>query len=164
MLLGRKAMINLYRVLKYRDITLLTKICMVKAMVFPVVMYQCESWTIKKAEHEELTLSNCGTGEASWESIGQQRDHTSQFYRKSTLNIHWKDWCWSSYTLARDANSQFTGKDLDAGKDWRQEFKDDRGRDGWMAWLTQWTWVWANSRRWWRTGKPGVLQSMWSQS
>ena len=58
-------MINLYRVLKYRDITLLTKICMVKAMVFPVVMYQCESWTIKKAEHEELTLSNCGTGEAS---------------------------------------------------------------------------------------------------
>ena len=58
-------MINLDRVLKCRDITLLTKICIVKAMVFPIVMYGCESWTIKKAEHEELMLSNCGTGEDS---------------------------------------------------------------------------------------------------
>ena len=58
-------MTNLDRVLKCRDITLLTKICIVKAMVFPIVMYGCESWTIKKAEHEELMLSNCGTGEDS---------------------------------------------------------------------------------------------------
>ena len=58
-------MINLDRVLKCRDITLLTKICIVKAMVFPIVMYGCKSWTIKKAEHEELMLSNCGTGEDS---------------------------------------------------------------------------------------------------
>ena len=58
-------MINLDRVLKCRDITLLTKICIVKAMVFPIVMYGCESWTIKKAEHEELMLLNCGTGEDS---------------------------------------------------------------------------------------------------
>ena len=50
-LLGRKAVINLDSVLKSRDITLLTKVCIVKAMVFPVVMYRCESWTIKKAEH-----------------------------------------------------------------------------------------------------------------
>ena len=50
-LLGRKAMTNLHRVLKSRDISLLTKVCIVKAMVFPVVMYGCESWTIKKAEH-----------------------------------------------------------------------------------------------------------------
>ena len=50
-LLGRKAMTNLDRILKSRDITLLTKVCLVKAMVFPVVMYGCESWTVKKAEH-----------------------------------------------------------------------------------------------------------------
>ena len=55
-----------------------------------------------------------------------------------------------------DAKSRLTGKDSDAGKDWRQE----KGWGGWVASLTQGTWVWANSRRWWRTGKPGVLQSI----
>ena len=54
LLLGRKVMTNLDRVLKYRDITLPTKVHIVKAMVFPVVMYGCESWTIKKAEHERI--------------------------------------------------------------------------------------------------------------
>ena len=54
LLLGRKAMTNLHRVLKSRDITLPKKICIVKAMVFPVVMYGCESWTIKKAEHQRI--------------------------------------------------------------------------------------------------------------
>ena len=57
-----KAMTNHDSVLKSRDITLPTKICLVKAMVFPVVMYGCESWTIKKAECQELMLSNCGAG------------------------------------------------------------------------------------------------------
>ena len=51
-------------------------------------------------------------------------------------------------------------KDPDDGKDWRQEKKGMTGQDGWMASPTQWTWVWASSGRWWRTGKPGVLQSM----
>ena len=51
LLLGRKAMTNLDKVLKSKDITLLTKVCIVKAMVFPIVMYECENWTIKKAEH-----------------------------------------------------------------------------------------------------------------
>ena len=60
LLLGRKAMKILDSVLKCRDITLLTKVRTVKAMVFPVVMYGCESWTIKKAEHEESMLLNCG--------------------------------------------------------------------------------------------------------
>ena len=63
MLLGRKAMTNLDSILKSRDITLLTKVDLVKAMVFPVVMYGCESWIIKKAEHQELMLLNCGVGE-----------------------------------------------------------------------------------------------------
>ena len=58
-------MTNLDSIFKSRDITLLTKVCLVKAMVFPVVMYGCESWTVKKAECQELMLLNCGIGEDS---------------------------------------------------------------------------------------------------
>jgi len=65
LLLGRKTMTNLDGILKSREITLPTKFCIVKAMVFPVVLYRCESWIIKKAECEELMLSNCGVGEDS---------------------------------------------------------------------------------------------------
>ena len=65
LLLGRKAMNNLDNVLKSRDITLPTKVHLVKAMVFPVVMYGCESWTIKKAECQKLMILNCGVGEYS---------------------------------------------------------------------------------------------------
>ena len=65
LLLGRNAMTNLDSSLKSRDITLLTKVHLVTAMVFPVVMYRCESWTIKKAEHQELMLLNCDVGEDS---------------------------------------------------------------------------------------------------
>ena len=65
LLLGRKAMTNLDSVLKSRDITLPTKVCIVKAMVFPAVMYGCESWTIKKAKCQRIELSNCGAGEDS---------------------------------------------------------------------------------------------------
>ena len=84
---GRKAMTNPDNILKSRDITLLMKVHIVKAMVFLVVMYRCESWTIKKAEHQrtdtfkyqfELIPSNCGAGENSWESLGQQGHQTSQ--------------------------------------------------------------------------------------
>ena len=64
LLLGRKVMTNLDRILKSRDITLPTKVCLVKAMVFPVVMYECESWSIKLST-EELMLLNCGVGEDS---------------------------------------------------------------------------------------------------
>ena len=65
LLLGRTIMTNLDSILKRRDITLPTKVRLVKAMVFPVVMYGCESWTVKKAEREELMLLNCGVGEDS---------------------------------------------------------------------------------------------------
>ena len=58
-------MTNLDSIFKSRDITLPTKVCLVKAMVFPVVMYGCESWTVKKAEREELMFLNCGVGEDS---------------------------------------------------------------------------------------------------
>ena len=76
-ILGRKAMTNLDSVLKSRDITLPTKICIVKAKVFPVVMYGCESWTIKSLSIEELMPSNCCVVEESCESLGQQGDQTS---------------------------------------------------------------------------------------
>ena len=65
LILGRKAMTNLDSILKSRDITLLTKVCLVKAMVFPVVMYVCDSWTIRKLSAEELMLLNWGVGEDS---------------------------------------------------------------------------------------------------
>ena len=96
------------------------------------------------------------------ESLGQQGDETSQSYRKSTLNIHYRDWCWSWSTNTLTTWCKETThwkrtwcrKRLKAGEE-----GSDRGWDGWMASPTQWTWVWANSRRQWKTGKPGMLQS-----
>ena len=79
LVLGRKAMTNLDSILKRRDITLQTKVCLVKAMVFPVVMYGCECWTVKKAERQRIDVLNCGVGEDSWESLGLQGDPTSPF-------------------------------------------------------------------------------------
>ena len=76
-LLGKKAMTNLDSVLKSRNITLPTKICLVKVMVFPVVMYGCESWTRRKLSAKELMLLNCGVGEESRESLGLQGDPIS---------------------------------------------------------------------------------------
>ena len=107
LLLGRKAMTNLDSILKSRDITLPTKVHLVKAMVFPVVMYGWEldykeSWAQKNwcFPFELRSLSNCGVGEDSWESLGLQGAPTNPSQRKSILNIHWKDWCWNSNTLA----------------------------------------------------------------
>ena len=94
LLLGRKVMTNLESILKSRDITLQTKIHVVKAMVFPVVMYGCGSWTIKKAEHWRIdAFELCGVGEGSWESLGLQGDPTSPFWRRSALGFPWKEWC-----------------------------------------------------------------------
>ena len=76
LLLGREVMTNLDSILKSRDITLPTKLCLVKAMGFPVVMNGCESWTIKLST-EELMLLNCGVGEDSWEYLRLQGDPTS---------------------------------------------------------------------------------------
>ena len=111
-------------------------------------------------------LLNCGVGEDSWASLGLQGDPTSPSKRKSVLNIHLKDWCWSwnSNTLATWCEELTRWKRpwcwerLRAGGE-----GDDRGWDGWMASPTGWTWVWAGSRSWWWTGKPGVLQFMESQ-
>ena len=77
LLLGRRAMTKLDSVLKGRDINLLTKVHLVKAMVFPVVRHRCESWTIKKTEAEKLMLLNCVVGEDSCESLELQGEQTS---------------------------------------------------------------------------------------
>ena len=80
LLLGRKE--NLDSILKSRDITLLTKVHIVKIMIFQVITYRCESWTIKKTEHQRIDASNCGVGEDSWESLAQQGDQTSQILKE----------------------------------------------------------------------------------
>ena len=84
--------------------------------------------------------------------------------RKSTLNIYCKDWCWSSSSLATWWEEPTHWKRPWCWERLRERGEgDDRGWDGWMVSLTQCTWIWANSRRQWRTEKPGVLQSMGSQ-
>ena len=99
--LGKKAMTNLDSVLKSRDIILPTKFRIVKAMVFPVIIYECESWTTKKAEHQKNAFKLwCWSRLLGVSWTARRSNHSS--YRKSTLNIHCKDWCWSwsSNTLA----------------------------------------------------------------
>ena len=148
LLLGRKVMTNLDSIFKSRDITLPTKVCLIKAMVFPGVMYGVRVGLWKKLSTEELMLLNCGVGEDSWESLGLQGDPTSPFWRRSVLGVHWKGWCWSwnSSTLATSCEElthwkgPWCWEGLGAGGD-----RDNRGWDGWMASLTQWTWVWVNS-------------------
>ena len=84
-------MTNLDSILKSRGITLSIKVHLVKAVVFPVVMYGCESWTIKKAEHERIDAFELSCWKDSCESLGLQGDQTSQSKRKLVLNTHWKD-------------------------------------------------------------------------
>ena len=91
LLLGRKAMTNPDSILKSRDVTLLTKVHLVKALVFPVVMNGCEGWTIKKAEHRRPDAFELSCWRRLLRSLGLQRDPTSPSSRKSVLNIHWKD-------------------------------------------------------------------------
>ena len=79
LLLGRKVMTNLDSIFKSRDITLPTMVRLVKAMVFPVVTYGCESWTVKKAEHRRINAFELWCGEDSWESLGLQGDPTTPF-------------------------------------------------------------------------------------
>ena len=166
LLLGRKVMTNLDSLLKSRDITLPTKVHLVKVMVFPIVIYGCEIWTLKKAEHQRIDAFEPSVGEDSWESLGLQGDQTSPSWRKSVLKIHWKDWCWSwnSNTLATwykeltHLKRPWCWERLKVGRE-----GEDRGCGGWMASLTQWTWVSVNSGSWWWTGRSGVLQFMGSQ-
>ena len=154
-------MTNLDSILKNRDITLPTKVCLVKAMVFPVVMYGCEIWTVKKAEWQRIDAFELWC----WRRL-LRVPWTARRSNQSILNILSKNWCWnwSSNTLAAWCkklthwNRPLCWERVKAEGEW-----DDRRWDGWMASPTQWTWVWASARSWWWTGKPGMLQSMGSQ-
>ena len=153
LLLRRITVTNLHSVLKSRNIALLTKVHMVKAMVFPVIMYGCESWTIKKAEHWRIDAFELWCWRRLLTVPGQRGDQTSQSWifigrtdAEAETRILWSP----------DAKSWLIGKDPDAEKDWRQEEKGTTGWDGWMASPTRWTWIWASSGSWWWTGKPGV--------
>ena len=165
-LLGRKAVTNLGSILKSRDITLPTKVRLVKAMVFPVIMYGCESWTVKKAEHWRIDafelwcwrrlLRVPWTARRSNQSILKE---ISPEYSLEGLMLKLKlqyfghlmrrtdslkrPWCWERLKVGGEG--------------------DDRGWDGWMASRTGWTWVWASSRSWWWTGKPGMQHCLGSQ-
>ena len=161
MLLGRKAMINLDSILKSRDITLLTKVHLVKAMIFPVVVYGCESWTVKKAEHWRIDAFELCWGRLLRVPWTARRSNQS-ILKDISPGVHWKHWSWSwnSNTLATwckelsHLKRPWSWERLKAGGE-----GDDRGWDGWMASPTLWRWVWVSSRSWWWTGKPGVLQS-----
>ena len=116
----------------------------------------------RKLSAEELMLLSCGVGEDSWESLGLQGDPTSPSWRRSVLNIHWKDWCWSwnSNTLATwceeltHLKRPWCWERLKTGRE-----GDNRGWDGWMASPTRWTWVWVSSWSWSWTGRPGMRHS-----
>ena len=157
-------MTNLDSVSKSRDITLLTKFCLVKAMIFPLVMYGCESWSTKKAEHWRIDTFELWcwrrlvrvpwTARRSNQSILKE---ISSEYSLEELMLKLKlqyvghliqradslkrPWCWEGLKVGGEG--------------------DDRGWDSWMVSLIQWTWV--KLREVARTGKPGVLQSMGSQ-
>ena len=163
LLLGRKSMTNLDSMLKSRDITLPTKVHLVKAMVFPVVLCGCESWTIKKAEHQKIDafelwcwrrlLRVPWTARRSNQSI--LKEITPEYSLEGLMlklklqyfgHLMWRTthlkrpWCWERLKAGGEGG--------------------DGGWDGWMASLTQWTWVWLRSRSCWWTGRPGVLHSM----
>ena len=150
LLLGRKVMTNLDSILKSRYITLPTKFRLVKAMVFPVVMYGCESWTVKKAE--------------CWRRVPWTARRSSQSILREI-----SPGC-SLEGLMLKLKLQYFGhlmwrvvslEKTDAGRDWGQEEKGmTEDEMAWMASPTQRTWVWVNSRGWWWTWRPGVLQFM----
>ena len=159
-------MTNLDSVLKGRDITLSTKVCLVKAMVFPVVMYGCESWTIKKAECQRVDtfelwcwrklLRVPWTARRSNQSILKE---ISPEYSLEGLMLKLKCQYFGHMMQRTDSFEKILmlGKIEGGGEG------DDRSWDGWMASLTQRTWVWVNSGSWWWIGRPGVLQSIESQ-
>ena len=136
LLLGRKVMTNLDSTLKSRDITLPTEVCIVKAMLFPVAMYGCESWTIKKAESQRTDAFKLGC----WRSPLNFKEIKSVSPKGNQL------WIFIGKTDAEaeapilwppGAKNQLIWKDLDAGKDWRQEEKGTAEDEmvGWHHWL-----------------------------
>ena len=153
-------MTNLDSILKSRDITLSTKVRLVKAMVFPVVTYGCESWTTKKAECQRIDAFKL------WCWIRLLRVPWTA--RRSNQSIL-KQICpgCSLQGLMLKMKLQYFGHLMWQADSFEKalmlgeiEGRRRRGWDGWMASLTHWTWSWVNSYSWWWTGRPSMLHSM----
>ena len=163
LLLGRKVMTNLDSILKSRDITLPTTVRLVKAIVFPEVMYGCESWTIKEAEHQRIDAFELWCWRRllrlPWTARRSNQSILKEISPGCSLEgLMWKLKLQYSGHLMRRADylkRPWCWERLKAGGEGY-----DRGWDGRMASPTQGTWLWVNSRSWWWTGRPGVLQSI----
>ena len=162
LLLGRKVMTNLDSILKRRDITLPTKICLVKAMVFLVVIYECESWSIMKAEHWRIDAFELWR----WRKL-LRVPWTARRSNPSILK-EISPGC-SSERLMLKLKFQYFGHLTHLKRPWCWETLraggegDDRGWDGWIVSRTRWPRVWVDSGSCWWTGRPSVLRSMGSQ-
>ena len=160
LLLGRKVMTNLARVLKNRDITLLTKVHIAKTMVLPLIMYRCKKWTIKKAECWRISTFKLWCWKGPW---------AARRSNKSTLKDINPDYSLKGLILKLQyfghlmQRADSLGKSLMLGKIEGKKRGGNRGWDGCVALLTQWTWVWATSGKQWGARKPEVLRSMGSQ-
>ena len=157
-------MTNLDSILKSRDVTLPAKVCLVKAMVFPVVMYGCEGWTIKKPEHRRIDAFELWCWRllrVPWTSRRSNQFILKEISPGCSLEglilklklQYFGHLMWRADSLEK---TLILGK-IEGGR------RRGQGWDGWMASLTQWTWVWTSFRSWWWTGKPGVLESVGSQ-
>ena len=144
-----------------------TQVRLVKAMVFPVVMYGCESWSIKKAECWRIDAFELWCWRrflrvpwTAWRSNQSILKEISPEYSLEGLMLKLKLQYFGHLMQRTDSfeKTLMLGKIEGKRRGWQK-----MRWDGWMASLTQWTWVWVNSGRWWRTGKPGMLQSMGSQ-
>ena len=166
LLLGRKVMTNLDSILKSRDITLPTKVHLVKAMFFPVVMYGCESWTIKQAECWRIDAFETWCWRrllrVPWTARRSNQSSLKEIspgYSLEGLMLKLKFQYFGHLIQRADSlkKTPMLRKIEGRGEG------DDRGWAGWMASPTRRTWVWVSSRSWWWTGKPGMLQFMGSQ-
>ena len=159
-------MTNLDSILKIRDITLSTKVHLIQAMVFTVVMYGCEIWTIRKAECWRIGAFELWCWIRLLKVPWIARRSNQSILKEINPGFHWKDsgWSWNSNALATWCEEVTHLKRLWCWKRLKVGGKgDNRGCDAWTASLSQLAWVWVNSRSWWWTGRPGMLQSMESQ-
>ena len=132
-------------------------------MVFPEALYECESWTIKKAEHQRINAFELWYWRRLLRVPWTAR---SSILKEINPEYSLNDWCWSwnSNSLASWCEELTHWKRLWCWERLRAGGEgDNRGWDDWMASPTQWTWVWVDSGSWWWTGSPGVLQFMGSQ-
>ena len=128
--LGRKAMTNLDSMLKSRDVSLLTKVLLVKVMVFPVVMYGCESWTIKKAESQRIDVFELWCWRRLLRVPWTARKSNQSILKEISLNFHWKDCCWSPNSLLWPADDSLEKTQMLAKTEGRRRRGQQR-----MRWL-----------------------------